>query len=114
MPQHNRHSDAQLADFLTKDADKARASYELLEKRGFTWRLVYDPRFSASRRRTQKGIDVLDEMPAETDTEQHNANDDVGTPLCVLDPEQATMNPELVKAIRSLYLGVEKYPSSQF
>ena len=91
------HSDAQLADCLTKDADKARASFELLESRGYTWRLVYDPRFTASRKRTAKGVDVLDNMPEEEDPPTED-DDPV-----VTEADPSPKETELLRHIRSLY-----------
>ena len=90
------HSDAQLADCLTKDANKARASYELLERRGFTWRLVYDPRFTAARRRQVQGADVLDNLPEDAGGAEHPEDHIEG------DTEMPGKSPALLRAIRSL------------
>ena len=101
------HSDAQLADCLTKDADKARASYELLEQCGFTWRLVYDPKFTASRRRLKQGVTALDDMPDVPSDKE----DDEKTDSTLIDPglsEATSKNPEILQAIWSLYALVEK------
>ena len=59
------HRDAQLADCLTKPSDKARKSYELLEARGFWWKLVYDPKFTSAKHRTKLGIDTLEDSAPE-------------------------------------------------
>ena len=90
------HSDAQLADCLTKDSDKARMSYELLQQRGYTWKLIYDPKFTAARRRTAKGVSVLDDMPPD-EAEENEEPDEV----IDLDPDPAQKNPDLEKMIRT-------------
>ena len=89
------HSDAQLADCLTKDADKARASYELLQKRNYTWRLIYDPKYTAARRRNQQGIQVLDDMPEEAIDPESPEDDEVSA-----DPDPAPKNPDLLNEMQ--------------
>ena len=37
------HSAAQLADCMTKGSEEAQKPFELLKRRGWKWRLVYDP-----------------------------------------------------------------------
>ena len=58
------HSAAQLADCMTKGNEEAQKPFELLKRRGWKWRLVYDPSFTSARERAQKGHDVLDYLPA--------------------------------------------------
>ena len=43
---------------------KLRNPFELLKRRGWKWRLVYDPSFTSARKRAQKGHDVLDDLPS--------------------------------------------------
>ena len=50
------HSEAQLADMLTKDSEKAREPWRLLCKRGGTWRLIYDPDYVSARKRKAQGL----------------------------------------------------------
>ena len=57
------HSAAQLADVMTKDTPESRAPWELLTRRKYMWKLVYDPTFTAARKRTKAGYDVLDYLP---------------------------------------------------
>jgi len=64
------HSFAQLADCMTKNDSKSRESFELFQGRGYTWKLVNDPSFTAAKKRTKLGLDVLDYVPVnEEDTE---------------------------------------------
>ena len=51
------HSGAQLADCLTKGSDEAQRSMDLLKRRGFTWKIVYDPEFVAAKKR--RHLDAL-------------------------------------------------------
>ena len=90
------HSDAQLAACLNKDTDKARASFELLQQRGYTWRLIYDPKYTAARRRTLKGVQVLDDMPLD----EADATAELEEQVLEVDPVPALRNPDLEKAIR--------------
>ncbi|CAK0885629.1 unnamed protein product [Prorocentrum cordatum] len=53
------HSGAQLSDCMTKNAEKARASYNLWQQRG-TWKLTYDSNFISEKHRKQKGLDTLE------------------------------------------------------
>ena len=53
-----RHSGAQLADCLTKGTEQAQKSMELLKRRNYTWKLVYDPDFVAAKKR-RKDLDAL-------------------------------------------------------
>ena len=71
-------------------------SYELLQQRGYTWKLIYDPKFTAARRRTAKGVSVLDDMPPEEAEE--NDEPDV---VIDLDPVSAQKHPDLEKMIRT-------------
>ena len=61
------HSDAMLADGLTKD----RAAKHLLEffRQGQRWRLVDDPLHRSARKRKTEGIDKLDHGTLPTDSE---------------------------------------------
>ena len=64
------HSFAQLADCMTKDDNKSRESFELFQKRKYHWKLVSDPSFTAAKKRTKLGLDVLDYVPiGEAETE---------------------------------------------
>ena len=49
------HSAAQLADCMTKGSKEVQKPFELLKRRGWKWRLVYDPSFTSARKRAQKG-----------------------------------------------------------
>ena len=71
-------------------------SYELLQQRGYTWKLVYDPKFTAARRCTAKGVSVLDDMPPD-EAEENEEPDEV----IDLDPDPAQKNPDLEKMIRT-------------
>ena len=51
------HSGTQLADCLTKGSEEAQKSMDLLKRRGFTWKIVYDPDFVAAKKR--KNLDTL-------------------------------------------------------
>ena len=53
------HSGAQLADVLTKDTKEAKRAWELLVKRGFWWKLTYDPRFVSYKNRQSQGVSSL-------------------------------------------------------
>ena len=52
------HSGAQLADCPTKGMEQAQKSMELLKRRNYTWKLVYDPDFVAAKKR-RKDLDAL-------------------------------------------------------
>ena len=58
------HSAVQLADCMTKDSEEAQKPLELLKRRGWKWRLVFNPSFTSARKRAQKGHDVLDYLPS--------------------------------------------------
>ena len=58
------HSAAQLADCMTKEGEEAQKPFELLKRRGWKWRLVYDPSFTSARKRAQNGHDVVDYLPS--------------------------------------------------
>ena len=64
------HSAAQLADCMTKGSEEAQKPFELLKRRGWKWRLVYDPSFTSARKRAQKGHDVLDYLPSSRTEEE--------------------------------------------
>ena len=64
------HSAAQLADCMTKRSEEAQKPFELLKRRGWKWRLVYDPSFTSARKRAQKGHDVLDFLPSSRTEEE--------------------------------------------
>ena len=49
---------------MTKESEEAQKPFELLKRRGWKWRLVYDPSFTSARKRAQKGHDVLDYLPS--------------------------------------------------
>ena len=53
------HSGAQLSDCMTKNSEKARASYNLWRQRG-TWKLIYDANFISEKQRKQRGLETLD------------------------------------------------------
>ena len=65
-----RHSAAQLADCMTKGSEEVQKSFELLKRRGWKWRLVFDPSFTSARKRAQKGHDVLDYLPPASTEEE--------------------------------------------
>ena len=50
------HSDAQLADCLTKGSEQAQKSMDLLKKRNCTWKIVYDPDFIAAKKRKDQPV----------------------------------------------------------
>ncbi|CAK0860929.1 unnamed protein product, partial [Prorocentrum cordatum] len=54
------HSGAQLSDCMTKNSEKARASYNLWLQRG-TWKLIYDANFISEKQRKQRGLQTLDQ-----------------------------------------------------
>ncbi|CAK0855319.1 unnamed protein product [Prorocentrum cordatum] len=54
------HSGAQLSDCMTKNSEKARASYNLWQQRG-TWKLIYDANFISEKQRRQRGLQTLDQ-----------------------------------------------------
>ena len=58
------HSAAQVAECMTKGSEEAQKPFELFKRRGWKWRLVYDPSFTSARKRAQKGHDVLDYLPS--------------------------------------------------
>ena len=64
------NSAAQLADCMTKGSEEAQKPFELLKRRGWKWRLVYDPSFTSARKRAQKGHDVLDYLPSSRTEEE--------------------------------------------
>ena len=64
------HAAAQLADCMTKGSEDAQKPFELLKRRGWKWRLVYDPSITSARKRAQKGHDVLDYLPSTTAEEE--------------------------------------------
>ena len=74
------HSATQLGDVVTKDADVARAPWELFVRRGFRWNLIHDPKFESSRNRAKRGNDTLDEL------EDNKFTDDV-----LRDPKSVTL-----------------------
>ena len=55
---------------MTKGSEEAQKPFELLKRRGWKWRLVYDPSFTSARKRAQKGHDVLDYLPSTTAEEE--------------------------------------------
>ena len=63
-------SAAQLADCMTKGSEEAQKPFELLKRRGWKWRLVFDPPFNSARKRAQKVHDVLDYLPSTTAEEE--------------------------------------------
>ena len=55
---------------MTKDDSKSRESFELFQKRKYPWKLVSDHSFTAAKKRSKLGLDVLDYVPTEeTETE---------------------------------------------
>ena len=68
------HSATQLADCMTKGSEEAQKPFELRKRRGWKWRLVYDPSFTSARKRAQKGHDVLDYLPSSRTEEEFLAN----------------------------------------
>ncbi|CAK0814932.1 unnamed protein product, partial [Prorocentrum cordatum] len=54
------HSGAQLSDCMTKNSEKARASYNLWLQRG-TWKLIYDANFISEKQRRQRGLQTRDQ-----------------------------------------------------
>ena len=51
-------------------SEEAQKPFELLKRRGWKWRLVYDPSFTSARKRAQKGHDVLDYLPSSRTEEE--------------------------------------------
>eukprot|EP00959_Pyramimonas_sp_CCMP1952_P426415 8931456-Pyramimonas_sp.AAC.1 len=45
---------------MTKNSEKARASYNLRQQRG-SWKLIYDANFISEKARKKKGMDTLDQ-----------------------------------------------------
>ena len=62
------HSGAQLADCLTKDAVQAKASWQLLCRKDYFWKLVYDPQFLNEKKRKQTGLNALDLFAEQSDS----------------------------------------------
>ena len=54
------HSEAQLADCMTKNSPKALALMEYFLRRQ-TWRLVHDDQFQSARNRRKKGLQILEQ-----------------------------------------------------
>ena len=54
------HSAAQLADGLTKAKTESRAAWDLLVRRGWLWKLTYDPDFVSAKNREKNGQGILD------------------------------------------------------
>ena len=77
------HSAAQLADCLTKGAEKAREPMQLLIQRKYRWKLVYDENFTSAKNREKLGLHVLD--PARQDSE--NVWDYIPVPPEMLEDE---------------------------
>ena len=69
------HSQAMLADALTKDTEAGR-SILLKCLQGDIWRLVFDSRFLSARKRAERGLDIL----AQPDVE------DVNDTTCAAEP----------------------------
>ena len=88
------HSGAQLADCLTKGSEEAQKSMELLKRRNYTWKLVYDPEFVAAKKR--KGLDAL----ADPDDFMNLVSEPEAEPECI----QRTdfKNEEILSALRNL------------
>ena len=61
------HSAAHLAMCMTEGSDEAQKRFELLERKNWRWRLVYDPYFSSAHKRVQKRHDVLGYPPSALD-----------------------------------------------
>ena len=55
---------------MTKGSEEAQKAFELLKRRGWKWRLVYDPSFASAWKRVQKGYDVLDYLPSSRTEEE--------------------------------------------
>eukprot|EP00975_Prorocentrum_lima_P068003 12918252-Prorocentrum_lima.AAC.1 len=55
-----RHCDG-AGHLATKDSDTALAPWELLVRQGFRWKRMHDPNFGSARKRSQRGLDVLQE-----------------------------------------------------
>ena len=67
---------------MTKDDSKSRESFELFLKRRYRWKLITDPTFTAEKKRTKLGLDVLDYVPTE------EADPEVSVPYRHLDLPQ--------------------------
>ena len=70
------HSGAQLADCLTKDTVQSKASWQLLCRRNYSWKLVYDPLFLSEKKRKQTGLNALDLFPQGEQSEDHALESD--------------------------------------
>ncbi len=60
---------AQLANSLTKGSEPWQLKFFF--SAGQRWRLVYDPYFDSARKRQQKGLGALEDVPQEDATESH-------------------------------------------
>ena len=53
---------------MTKDAVQAKASWQLLCRRNYSWKLVYDPLFLSGKKRKQTGPNALDLFADKSDS----------------------------------------------
>ena len=94
------HSEAQIADCLTKGSEQAQRPFELLKQRGFRWKLVYDPDFIAAKKRTKEGLNILDDP---NDLLQYlDERDEETNDLQDIADDSDQKNPELLQAMRML------------
>ena len=88
------HSDAQFADCLTKGSEQAQKSMDLLKRRGYTWKLVYDPDFIAAKKR--KNLEALadpDDFMNLVPQPEEDGDEDI---------PHAAQNSEVMKVMRDL------------
>ena len=52
---------------MTERSDEAHERFELLERKNWRWRLVYDPSFASAHKRVLKRHDVLEYPPSALD-----------------------------------------------
>ena len=51
--------DEQNADCLTKGTEEAQRSMDLFKRRGYTWKIVYDPDFVAAKKKREISMPLL-------------------------------------------------------
>ena len=78
------HSEAQLADVLTKATGPGRELFLRFMRSG-RWRLVYDPTFTSARNRTKAGTGTLEDAIASHDLDDGNTEIELGRPPAPLE-----------------------------
>ena len=54
------HSQAQLADMMTKNNASTTETWYYFQNRG-SWRLIYDPEFTSAKNRAKKGLKIIED-----------------------------------------------------